>query len=119
MSAGTEPHGSPIDHVAVQDSNEFQELKTRFRRFVFPLSVAFLVWFLLYVLLAAYAHDFMARPLFGNINVGIVLGLGQFLTTFVITMMYVRFANRRLDPISTSIRADLESQQRPNEPEGV
>ena len=49
----------------------------------------------------------------------IVLGLGQFLTTFVITMVYVRFANRRLDPISTSIRADLESQQRPNEPEGV
>lgn len=119
MSAGFESHRSPVDYVAVQRSQEFQELKNRFRRFVFPLSVAFLVWFLLYVLLAAYAHDFMARPLLGNINVGIVLGLGQFVSTFIITMLYVRFAGRRLDPISTSIRADLETRQRPTEPEEV
>ena len=98
----------PIDYIKVQESPEFTELKRRFRRFVFPVSVAFFVWFIGYVLLAAYAHDFMATPVFGNVNLGIVLGLGQFVTTFAITMIYVKFANKRLDPLSVDIRADLE-----------
>ncbi|UBH04998.1 hypothetical protein K8P10_000509 [Leucobacter sp. Psy1] len=98
----------PIDYISVQESPEFIELKRRFRRFVFPVSVAFFVWFITYVLLAAYAHDFMATPVFGNVNLGIILGLGQFVTTFAITMIYVRFANKRLDPLSVDIRADLE-----------
>ena len=99
-----------IDYEAVQRSSEFQELKRRFRTFVFPVSALFMVWFLAYVLLSAYAHDFMATPVIGNVNLGIVLGLGQFVTTFAITMIYVRFANKRLDPISVGIRADLEAQ---------
>ena len=33
----------------------------RFRRFVFPMTALFLVWYFLYVLLAAYAPDFMAH----------------------------------------------------------
>jgi uncharacterized membrane protein (DUF485 family) len=40
----------------------------------------------------------MATPVWGNINAGLLIGLGQFLTTFVITGLYVRFANRELDP---------------------
>ncbi|MBL3686126.1 DUF485 domain-containing protein [Leucobacter zeae] len=110
-SAGLPGEPPPdIDYEAVQRSPEFQELKRRFRTFVFPVSALFMVWFLAYVLLSAYAHDFMATPVLGNVNVGILLGLGQFVSTFVITMLYVRFANKRLDPVSVSIRADLEAQ---------
>ena len=50
----------------------------------------------------------MAIKVFGNINVGLIIGLGQFLTTFVITGLYVRFANRELDPRAAAIRAELE-----------
>ncbi|MGL4241596.1 MAG: DUF485 domain-containing protein [Beijerinckiaceae bacterium] len=46
------------------------------------------------------------------VNVGILLGLGQFVSTFAITMIYVRFANRRLDPIATEIRDELEEAHR-------
>ena len=116
MNSTPEPagrQGDPppdIDYEAVQRSPEFQELKRRFRSFVLPVSALFMVWFLVYVLLSAYAHDFMATPVFGNVNVGILLGLGQFVSTFVITMLYVRFANKRLDPVSVEIRAGLEAQ---------
>jgi uncharacterized membrane protein (DUF485 family) len=48
---------------------------------------------------------------FGSVNMGIVLGLGQFVTTFAITSIYVVFANRRLDPQAQAIRADLEEQE--------
>ena len=72
------------------------------------MAVAFLVWYFAYVLLAAYAHEFMATPLIGNINIGLLLGLGQFVTTFAITTWYVSWANRKLDPLAEEIRADLE-----------
>ncbi|WP_410506107.1 DUF485 domain-containing protein [Mycolicibacterium mucogenicum] len=94
--------------LAMQASPEFQELRTRLRRFVFPMTAFFLLWYGLYVALGAFAHDFMAIRVFGNINVGLLIGLGQFLTTFVITGLYVRFAGRELDPRAAAIREELE-----------
>ena len=89
-------------------STEFRELRTRLRRFVFPMTVLFLLWYLLYVLLADYAHGFMSTKLFGNITVGLVFGLLQFVSTFVITGLYVRYANRKRDPVADEIRAGIE-----------
>jgi uncharacterized membrane protein (DUF485 family) len=99
---------SAEEWLEVQASPQFQELRNRLRRFVFPMTALFLVWYLSYVLLGAYAHDFMATEVFGNINVGLLLGLGQFVSTFLITGLYVRFANRELDPRAAAIRQDLE-----------
>ncbi|NNH71065.1 DUF485 domain-containing protein [Nocardia uniformis] len=99
------------DFVAMQASPEFQELRTRLRRFVFPMAVLFLTWYLVYVLLGAYAHDFMATEVFDNINVGLLLGLAQFVSTFLITGLYVKFANRELDPRAAAIRNELEGDQ--------
>jgi len=95
-------------YLAVQASPEFQELRSRLRRFVFPMSALFLIWYAVYVILGAFAHDFMAIKVWGDINVGIVVGLGQFVSTFVITFIYVRFANRELDPRAAAIRNELE-----------
>ena len=97
------------DFVATEKSERFQTLKRRHRGFVFPVAVGFLVWYFAYVLLADYAHDFMATPVIGNVNVGLLLGLGQFVTTFAITTWYVSWANRNLDPLAEEIRADLAS----------
>jgi uncharacterized membrane protein (DUF485 family) len=92
----------------VQQSADFVELRRRLRRFVFPMTGLFLVWYLVYVLLADYAHGFMSTKLFGNINVALVLGILQFVSTFVITTLYVRYANRRLDPQAEKIRDEIE-----------
>lgn len=92
----------------VHQSAEFAQLRRRLRGFVFPMTAIFLGWYLLYVLLADYAHGFMSTKLVGNINVGLVLGLLQFVSTFVITGLYVRFANKHLDPVADEIREDLE-----------
>ncbi|MFY9917185.1 MAG: DUF485 domain-containing protein [Mycobacterium sp.] len=94
--------------VTVQASPEFQQLRNRLRRFVFPMTAVFLLWYFAYVMLGAFAHDFMATKIWGNINVGVLVGLGQFVTTFLITFIYVRFANRELDPRAAAIRAELE-----------
>ncbi|MGV9826923.1 MULTISPECIES: DUF485 domain-containing protein [unclassified Gordonia (in: high G+C Gram-positive bacteria)] len=96
--------------IEIQRSPRFQELRRTHRRFVFPMTAFFLIWYGLYVALGAFAHDFMATPVWGNINVGLILGLLQFVTTFVITGMYVAFANRELDPKAAVLRSEMESE---------
>ncbi|HVM28844.1 MAG TPA: DUF485 domain-containing protein [Mycobacteriales bacterium] len=95
-------------YLAAQEAPEFQELRRRYRRWVLPVTAAALAWYFLYVALAAYAPGFMGRPVLGNINVGLIAGLLQFVSTFGITALYVRFADRTLDPISTGIREKFE-----------
>lgn len=87
----------------VQASDEFADLRSRLRRFVFPMSAAFLIWYLAYVLLASYAPGFMSIKVLGNINVGLIIGLLQFVSTFVITTVYARWADRRFDPAAAEL----------------
>ena len=99
---------TPEEYRQAHDSPEFVELRRRFRRFAFPMTVAFFSWYLLYVLLSTYADDFMSTEVFGDVNVGILLGLAQFVTTFLITQLYVRHAGRNTDPIADDMRDRLE-----------
>lgn len=102
------PPESGPDWVAIEQSADFVVLRRRLRVFVFPMTGAFLAWYLLYVLLSDYAAGFMKTKLFGNINVGLVFGLLQFVSTFLITWLYVRYANRNLDPVGEKIRHEIE-----------
>ena len=102
---------TPEEYRQAQDSPEFTELRRRFRSFAVPMTVAFLAWYLLYVLLSTYAPGFMATQVFGNVNIGLLLGLGQFVTTFLITQLYVRHAGRSTDPVADEMRNRLESHQ--------
>lgn len=97
------------DYQRVQRSAEFQDLRRRFRNFVFPMTAVFLVWYFTYVLLANYAHGFMSTRVSGNITVGLLFGLGQFVSTFVITMVYARWANQKQDPVAERLRHEIES----------
>jgi uncharacterized membrane protein (DUF485 family) len=105
----TNERASGTIYEQVQASAEFADLRSRLRRFVFPMSAAFLIWYLVYVLLASFAPDFMAIKVLGNINVGLIIGLLQFVSTFAITMIYVRYANRHLDPAAKRLREQIES----------
>ena len=110
---------TPEEYRQAQDSPEFTELRRRFRRFAFPMTVAFFVWYLLYVLLSTYADDLMAEKVFGDVNLGILLGLAQFVTTFLITTLYVRHAGRNTDPIADEMRDRLEHHEYARETPGV
>jgi uncharacterized membrane protein (DUF485 family) len=95
----------PVNFIAIQHDDDFVRLRRRLLHFVFPMTALFLGWYFCYVLLAAYARSFMSFRLFGEINVGLVLGLLQFVSTVLITIWYVRFAKRDIDPEVERIRA--------------
>jgi uncharacterized membrane protein (DUF485 family) len=101
-------HRGPSVYEVIQASEDFGLLRSRFRSFVIPAAIAFLSWYFLYVLLAAFAPGFMALRVVGSVNVGIVLGLLQFASTFTVTVLYGRWARARLDPIADELRARIE-----------
>ena len=109
-STESHPDTRAPDWAEVQASPEFQQLRHRLRRFVFPVTGLFLAWYLVYVLLASYAPSLMSIKIVGNINVALLFGLLQFVTTFLIAWYYSRFAAQKIDPIADKIRADLDAE---------
>jgi len=100
----------PHDYVAVQASPEFAALRKTLRGFIFPMTIAFFLWYALYVIMSAYARGFMGTKVFGNVNVALIFGLLQFVTTFLIAWLYARFADRKFDPTADAIRARLQGE---------
>ncbi|WP_306231568.1 DUF485 domain-containing protein [Agrococcus beijingensis] len=104
-------HDDPIAErsVAMQASPEFQHLRRTFMRFIVPAAAIFLAWYLAYVLIAGFAPDFFATRVGDSyINIGLLFGLGQFVTTFAITMLYSRWANRVYDRQAEPLRHEME-----------
>ncbi|WP_244931056.1 DUF485 domain-containing protein [Nocardioides sp. W7] len=106
MTTNHEP-GQAARHDPVYDElharPEFTELRRRYRGFVFPATVAFLSWYLLYVVMSNWAGDFMSIKVVGNINVALVFGLLQFVTTFLLAWLYSRFSTAKLDPLARTL----------------
>ncbi|MEE1772687.1 DUF485 domain-containing protein [Streptomyces sp. JV185] len=120
-SAPTGPPG-PVDprrghsaaeiYLEVQSSEAFQEVRRRYRRFVVPATAAFLAWYLVYVVAAVTAPGLMALPVAGAVNVAMVAGLGQFLTTFLLTGAYARHARLRRDRAALDLRWQTQEMTR-------
>ena len=109
LSGGHKVTISEEAFLEVQNSAEFIQLRKTFRGFAFPMTAAFLIWYFAYVLASVFARDFMSQPFLGDyFNLGHFLGLLQFLTTFLITWLYIRHATTKLDPSAGKIRENLE-----------
>jgi len=89
-----------VDWEAIERSPEFQELVHRRRSFVIPCTVFFLAWYLGFILLCAYAPDFMGDSVYEGLTVGYCLALTQFVMVFVLGIWYLRKADREFDPLA-------------------
>ncbi|QOV35057.1 DUF485 domain-containing protein [Streptomyces ferrugineus] len=95
-------------YLQVQRSVAFREVRGRYRRFVVPAVVVFLSWYVVYVVAATTAPGLMARPVVGAVNVAMLAGLGQFLTTFLFTWAYARHARLRRDRAALELRWETQ-----------
>ena len=92
-----------IDWEAIERSPEFQELVVRRRRFVIPCTIFFLAYYLAFILLCAYAPDFMGERVYQGLTVGYCLALTQFLMVFGLGLWYLRKADRVYDPLAQRV----------------
>jgi uncharacterized membrane protein (DUF485 family) len=99
-------------YQAVRDADDFAALKRRYKNFALPWTIAFMAWYLLYVVCNNWARDFMTHKVAGNINVALIFGLLQFLSTFLIAWLYGRYANRKLDPLAAGLSAKFRRERR-------
>jgi uncharacterized membrane protein (DUF485 family) len=87
---------------------EFVELRRRYRAFAFPATIAFMVWYVTYVICNNWARGFMDTPVVGHVNIAVVFGLLQFVSTFAIAFLYARHANAQLDPLAASLQDEFD-----------
>lgn len=99
-------------YEVVHASREFRSLRRHFGGFVVPATGAFLAWYFLFVVCAAFAPGFMKTPLVGAVNAGMAFGVLQFISTFAVTVSYLSWGRRRFDAQSTRLRVRLEQGRR-------
>ena len=110
---GPSRRSGPSEHevyLRIAGEPDFVELRRRYRRFAFPATIGFMVWYITYVICNNWARDFMNTKVVGNINVALVFGLLQFLSTFLIAFFYSRYSTKTLDPRATKLREEFESE---------
>jgi len=95
-------------YVAIEKRDDFQDVRRALYRFIFPATIAFVLWYALYVALSTFARDFMSVRIAGNLDIAFFLGLGQFASTFLITGIYIRYVNKRISPTTDHIRQDYQ-----------
>src|SRR4030095_11383282 len=96
---------------AVGKDPEMVELEHRHQRFVWPVTIFFLVYYLSLPILAGVAPDLMGTKVFGEFTFGYLFALSEFLMAFVVAWVYARWAARRMDPLAAELREKVRRRQ--------
>jgi len=89
-----------IDWEGIKRSPEFQDLVKQKKAFVFPATIFFLVYYMAFILLCAYAADFMGERVYEGLTVGYTLALTQFLMVLVLGLLYLKRSANVFDPLA-------------------
>jgi uncharacterized membrane protein (DUF485 family) len=111
---GYAPHRDDPIYDRLHESPDYAELRKRYRGFVIPATAAFLSWYLLYVVMSNWATGFMDTKVVGNVNVALVFGLLQFVTTFLLAWLYSRYSSAKLDPLAAKLEDEYAAGRRPS-----
>ena len=96
----------PINLNTLTASPEYQALITKRTRLIWPLLLLTVASYIAIILTIAFFPAELGRKVGdGVISIGILLGLGLILLNFVITLLYVRGANRDLEPLIARVQA--------------
>jgi uncharacterized membrane protein (DUF485 family) len=110
----TRPDNRPVDKgeavtaaEVVGRDPEMVELEARHRRFVWPATIFFLLYYMALNVLAGSVPDVMGKKLFGEFTFGYLFALSQFVMAFVVAWIYTNWAKRRIDPLAADLRDKL------------
>ena len=84
----------PADWRRVTQLPEFKALLKAKLRFILPATLFFVVYYFALPVLVGYAPGFMARKVFGVVNIAYLFALSQFFMAWIIAALYLRAASR-------------------------
>ncbi|MEC5425684.1 DUF485 domain-containing protein [Virgibacillus sp. C22-A2] len=73
----------------IEKSEEFQELKRSKRRFIWPVTIIFFLYYLSFPLMAGYAKPLMSSFVFANFTFGYLFGLSFYIVAWTLAFIYV------------------------------
>ena len=117
-------HAEPFDRTSVdweaaENSPEFKELIRKKKTFVLPATIFFFAWYFGYIILSGYAPEFMAESIYEGFTLGYAIALTQFIMVWVLSVWYVRKADRDFDPLAgRAAEKAIESGRRATGPGG-
>jgi uncharacterized membrane protein (DUF485 family) len=83
------------------------ELEHNQRRIAAPLTLTFLGYYAVFLLLTALAPELLRVRLFWHLSFGYLLAWSVFVVTGVASAIYLRLASTRIDPLVDRIRRHL------------
>jgi uncharacterized membrane protein (DUF485 family) len=83
---------------------ELEELAARRFRVASVLTGVMVVIYFGFILLVAFGRDFLGNVVVDGLSVGMLLGILVILATWVLTWIYVRWANRVYEPAARRLR---------------
>lgn len=88
----------------LQESEEYKELIAKRSQIKWPLAFLMLLVYYGFILIIAFAPDLFALKVGdGHTSVGIAIGLGVIIFSFIITGIYVQKANKILEPLTDKL----------------
>src|SRR5690625_3921222 len=95
-------YNEKYEYIKIEQTEEFKELKRRKYRFIFPVPLLFRVYYLFFIVMSAYAQDFMSQPLWGNLTTCYLCGVSYYLLLWALSFVYV-FKARQYDKLVDEI----------------
>jgi uncharacterized membrane protein (DUF485 family) len=96
-----------IDWSAIAGSPEFAQLAAARRRMMLASLGVFVLLVGVFFILCGYARSFMSRSVDGGLTVAYVWLLGLTVLAWILVWMYLRFAERRLEPAAQELARRL------------
>ena len=73
---------------------EFKSMLTAKLRFIIPATLFFVIYYFALPVLVGYAPEWMAKKVFGVVNLAYLFALSQFFMAWIIAALYLRAASR-------------------------
>jgi uncharacterized membrane protein (DUF485 family) len=95
-------------HEILQDP-EFRMMARRKNMVSLALTIIMVVVYFGFIALLAWGKEIIGRPIGGGITLGIPIGIGVIVLAWVLTGIYVRWANASYDDMVARIKQKVES----------
>lgn len=107
-----ESSGPDVNWTEAVRHPSFLALLSTKRRFLAPAVIFYMVFYIGLTFLAGFAKGFMAQKVVGQMNVGYVLIIATYAMAWIVSVVYVRVANRSFDPMAETAVVSIQEQRR-------
>lgn len=93
------------------ESKEYAQLIAVRHRIIWPLLTIVIAVYMAFILTIAFTPESLGQPIGeGVISIGLAIGIAMILFMFLITLIYVRLANKKIEPLIATLHKLSEAE---------